>query len=99
VTFNRIGSDPILTLRDFCPVCRADLTAILRKHLAECTWIRVQTRETRERAQEVRQQARDTAKQSQQARDRADVLAREAEAARQQSCDVSGASRHQTGRW
>jgi hypothetical protein len=88
VTINRVGADLILARHDFCPTCRVDLTATLRKHLAECTWIRVQGRGIRERAQEIRQQARETAKQSEQARDRADVLAREAEDAQRKSRDV-----------
>src|SRR5262245_35770380 len=88
VTVNRIGTDLILAKRDFCPACRADLTTALRKHLTECTWIRAQARETRERAQEIRGQAQETAKESRQLRDNADVLAREAEAALERSRDV-----------
>jgi hypothetical protein len=53
VTFDRIGSDVILGQRDFCPACRGDLTEALREHLTECTWIRGQAREIRERAQEL----------------------------------------------
>ena len=83
-----IATDTPVALRDFCPKCWADLTSRLRQHLAECTWIRVQARETRDRAQELREQARQTGKESHQLRDRADVLAREAEAAQQHSRDV-----------
>jgi hypothetical protein len=83
-----IGTDSSWSDRDFCPRCRADLTAPLRKHLAECTWMRVQAREARDRAQETRQRARETHKESHQLRDRADVLAREAEAAQQDSRDA-----------
>jgi hypothetical protein len=50
VTFGRIGADVIVGKRDFCPMCRADLTPAVRKHLAECTLMRVQERETSERA-------------------------------------------------
>jgi hypothetical protein len=85
---SEIGNDLILGLHDFCPRCRADLTAVLRKHLIDCTWMRVQARDVRRRAQEIQQQARETSKESQQLRDRADVLAREAEAAVQKSRDV-----------
>jgi hypothetical protein len=85
VTAARLGIDVILGRRDFCPACGADLTGALRTHLADCTWIRVQGREIRQRAQAVRQQARATAKDSQQLRDRADVLSREAEAATEDS--------------
>jgi hypothetical protein len=52
VTFERVGADLLMGRRDFCPVCRADLTAALRQHLAECTLIWVQEREVRERARE-----------------------------------------------
>ena len=38
LTFNRIGADIFMGKRDFCPVCRYDLTAVLRQHLAECTF-------------------------------------------------------------
>jgi hypothetical protein len=85
ITFNRIGADVILGKRDFCPACRADLTAALRKHLTECTWLRVQARKTREHAQELHRQAQDSTKASQQLLDHADVLAREAEAAQEMS--------------
>jgi hypothetical protein len=86
-----IATDILVALRDFCPKCRVDVTGRLRQHLAECTWIRVQVRETWERAQELRHQAQETAKHSQQLRDHADVLAREAEAAQQHSRDVKRA--------
>jgi hypothetical protein len=85
VTFDRIGADLLTGRRDFCPKCRADLTDALRKHLKECTWIRVQTREMRERAEAARQQARETDQESQRLRDTADVLAHEAEAVAQKS--------------
>jgi hypothetical protein len=97
VTIHRVGADLILARHDFCPICRADLTATMRKHLAECTWIRVQGREVRERAQELRQQTRETAKRSEQARDRADVLAREAEDAQRKCRDVKRGQAHAGG--
>ena len=50
LTFDQIGSDVILGTRGFCPMCRADLTPSVLKHLAECTLMRVQERETSERA-------------------------------------------------
>jgi hypothetical protein len=50
VAYNRIGADLILGRRDFCPACRANLAAPLRKHLVECTMVRVQARETHERS-------------------------------------------------
>jgi hypothetical protein len=83
-----ISTDVILADRDFCVRCRADLTAVLRKHLTECTWMRVQVREVRERTQEIRQHAREASKASQQLRDRSEVLAREAEAAQVKSRHV-----------
>ena len=88
VTFDRIGTDIIGGVRDFCPQCRTDLTEALREHLANCTFIRVQARETRERAKQTREQAHKTAKQSQQLRDTADVLMREAEDAQQKARDA-----------
>jgi hypothetical protein len=63
VTFERIGAD-LMGRRDFCPVCRADLTAALRQHLAECTLIRVQEREIRERAREDVRQPSQSARQA-----------------------------------
>jgi hypothetical protein len=59
LTFERIGVDIIGGRCDFCPMCRADLTRVLREHLAECTSMRVQTRESRDRAREIRQDARE----------------------------------------
>jgi hypothetical protein len=53
LTFDQIGADVILGKRDFCPICRADLTTAVLKHLAECTLKRVQAREARERARET----------------------------------------------
>jgi hypothetical protein len=53
VTFDQIGADVIMGTRDFCPMCRADLTLAVLQHLAECTVMRVQVRETRERAGET----------------------------------------------
>ena len=50
VIFEQIGADIIMGRRDFCPRCRADLTTVLRQHLAGCTLVRVQEREMRERA-------------------------------------------------
>jgi len=86
---DEIAADIVLGKHDFCPRCRTDLTAVLRQHLTECTWRRVQERETRERAREVRQQAQELSKTSQGLRDRADVLAREAEAAQERACDTT----------
>jgi hypothetical protein len=88
VQASEVGNDLILGRRDFCPRCSEDLTTALRQHLTDCTWMRVQGREVRERAQEVQEQARETSKESHQLLDRADVLAREAEAAQQKSRDV-----------
>jgi hypothetical protein len=82
---SEVGTELILGRRDFCPQCRADLTAVLREHLTECTWMRVQGRELLDRGQELRQQALEASKASQQLCDRPDVLAREAEAAQQRS--------------
>jgi hypothetical protein len=53
LTFERLGSDIIIGRRDFCPTCRADLTAALRLHLATCTLMRAQAREIRERARHL----------------------------------------------
>jgi hypothetical protein len=61
LTFDRIGADVIMGKRDFCPMCRADLTNALREHLAECTLMRIQARETRARSREIRQEAREDA--------------------------------------
>jgi hypothetical protein len=44
LTFQRIAADPLVGRRDFCPRCRADLTAALRQHMAECTARRAQKR-------------------------------------------------------
>jgi hypothetical protein len=85
---NEISIDLVLGRRDYCHRCRADITQALRAHLADCTWMRVQRREVRERAQELRQQARETQKTSEQVRDRSDVLAREAEVQQRRSRDV-----------
>jgi hypothetical protein len=52
LTFERIGADIIMGTRDFCPVCRADLTITVLKHLAECTLMRVRRPDTREGARE-----------------------------------------------
>lgn len=46
LTFERVGADLIMGKRDFCPMCRADLTNTLRRHLTDCTWMRVQARDT-----------------------------------------------------
>jgi hypothetical protein len=51
--WERIGADVIMGKRDFCPECRADLTEALRRHLATCTVLRVQARETDDRARGV----------------------------------------------
>jgi hypothetical protein len=61
VPFQRIGADIIMGRRDFCPVCRADLTTALRQHLAECTLMQVQAREILDRARETRQDGRSPA--------------------------------------
>jgi hypothetical protein len=53
LTFERIGSDVILGKRDFCPGCRADLAPSLLQHLAECTLMRVQRRECRQRERDT----------------------------------------------
>jgi hypothetical protein len=58
LTFERVGVDIIGGVRDFCPVCRADLTHALRQHLAECTLMRAQARESRDRSREIRPGAR-----------------------------------------
>jgi hypothetical protein len=47
LTFDRIGADVIAGKRDICPMCRADLTTAVLRHLAECTFMRAQERETR----------------------------------------------------
>lgn len=53
LAFEQLGADIIRGKRDFCPMCRADLTAAVLKHLAECTFTRVQAREARARARET----------------------------------------------
>jgi hypothetical protein len=45
VTFEELDADIIMATRDFCPICRADLTSAVLKHLAQCTLRRVQERE------------------------------------------------------
>ena len=50
LTFDQIGADVFSGKRDFCPKCRADLTTVLRGHLAECTLMNVQEREANDRA-------------------------------------------------
>jgi hypothetical protein len=77
VSIANIATDAFMSHLESCPRCTADLTTSLRKHLDECTRMRMQ--ETRERAQTTREQARETAKQSAQLRDRAERLAAEAE--------------------
>lgn len=57
LTLDRVGADVIMGKRDFCPVCRADLFTALREHLAECTLMRAQERETRDRARQEAQGA------------------------------------------
>jgi hypothetical protein len=54
LTFERIGADIILGKRDFCTVCRADLTTAVLQHLAECTVMRAQQRENRRRERDIR---------------------------------------------
>jgi hypothetical protein len=53
LTFVQLGADVILGKRDFCPMCRADLTTAVLKHLATCTFIRVQERETRPQTRQI----------------------------------------------
>ena len=53
LTFQQIGADVILGKRDFCPICRADVTPAVLRHLAECTLARAQERESRERGREI----------------------------------------------
>jgi hypothetical protein len=60
VTFEQIGADIVAGTRDFCPRCRADLSIVVLQHLAECTLMRVQRRETRERARETRPDVKET---------------------------------------
>jgi hypothetical protein len=81
VSVGDVRSDAFMDHLEYCPHCNADLTAALRTHLAECTWIIAQTRQTRERAQtirqdarEARQDAREAAKTSEQLQDRAEVF-------------------------
>jgi hypothetical protein len=50
LTAKRLGTDFILGQSTACRICRTDLTSTLRDHLAQCTWVRVQAREIRERA-------------------------------------------------
>jgi hypothetical protein len=80
VSFDKIGTNVVASIPDFCPGCNTDLTARFRRHLAECTWIRLQVRAARASAQAKREGARETARASKQLRDRADLLGREAEA-------------------
>jgi hypothetical protein len=79
ITFAGVTTDALQGDHDFCRACRMDLTAILRKHLAECTWIRVQVGEMSERAQGTRVNAQAVSKISAELRDRADLLMRETE--------------------
>jgi hypothetical protein len=51
---------------DSCPRCQLDLTAPLRRHLVECTWIRVQVRDTHTRAWVLLEEARRVGKISEQ---------------------------------
>jgi hypothetical protein len=55
LAFDGLGTDIIIGRRDFCPMCRADLTTALRLHLATCTVMRTQARELRERAGDLEQ--------------------------------------------
>jgi hypothetical protein len=57
LVFNQMGADIFMGKRDFCPMCRADLTTSLRQHLAECSLMRIQERETRDRARQEAQGA------------------------------------------
>jgi hypothetical protein len=50
LTFERLGADLMMGKRDFCPMCRADLAQAVLQHLAECTLIRAQGRESGQRA-------------------------------------------------
>jgi hypothetical protein len=77
VSIADIATDAFMSHPDYCPRCATDLTTSLRKHLDECTRIRMQ--EKRERAQATREQAREIGKQSAQLRDQAERLAAEAD--------------------
>jgi hypothetical protein len=59
LTFERIGADIFGKRRDFCPMCRADVTTVLRQHLAECTLMQAQAREARERPRAIRREAQE----------------------------------------
>ena len=52
-----MGADIFRGARDLCPRGRVDLAAVIRLHLAECTLMRVQARETRDRARQQGQGA------------------------------------------
>jgi hypothetical protein len=88
IHFDRLVIDIAAGCCDSCPRCQLDLTAPLRKHLVECTWIRVRVRETHTRAWVLLEEARTAGTINEQRRDRADVLGREAEAERHRSRDV-----------
>jgi hypothetical protein len=44
-----LGVEIVGGRRDFCPRCRADLTAVLRRHLMDCPRIRGQERKPEDR--------------------------------------------------
>jgi hypothetical protein len=69
LTVTRIGADLLLGRRDFCPACRADLTPVLRRHLAGCTFLGVQIHEAVERARANWQKTQETARSGEQLRD------------------------------
>jgi hypothetical protein len=52
LSFIEIGADSLMGHYDFCKKCSLDLAGVLRTHLAECTWMRIQGREVRERVRE-----------------------------------------------
>jgi hypothetical protein len=88
IHFDRLAIDVGSGRCESCPRCQLDLTDPLRKHLVECTWIRVQVHETHTRAWVLLEEARHAGTLSEQRRDRADVLGREVEAERNRSRDV-----------
>ena len=90
ILFDEIGRDIIFGQRDFCPACRADLARVLRDHLVNCTWLRVQNQEIRDRSRMIQDEARQKVKESQETRSRSDLLRREAEVARAKSRRTRG---------
>jgi hypothetical protein len=49
LAFDQMAVDFFAGRRDLCPRCRADLTPLVREHLAECTIMLVQIRESVDR--------------------------------------------------